>query len=138
MPNTVVVDSGPCVALFDRDDDYHQTALEFIRQQATPLLSTLAVITEVMYALDFSLRAQCDFLSWVHSGAIRLVETDVADFERVIQLMKKYADLPMDFTDGLLVALCERLDVKRIATINNDFTIYRFKGRGKFVNVFFE
>lgn len=138
MPNAVVIDSGPCIALFDRNDDYHETALQFIRRQPVPLLSTLAVITEVMYVLDFSLQAQRDFLSWVRAGAVRLVETEGTDFDRVIELMAKYSDLPMDFTDGLLVAICERLGVKHVATVDHDFTIYRYKRRGKFVNVFFE
>jgi predicted nucleic acid-binding protein len=138
VPNAVVIDSGPCIALFDRDDDYHETAVQFIQRQRAPLLSTVAVVTEVMYMLDFSLQAQVDFLSWVRSGAIGLIEPENADFGRVIQLMKKYSDLPMDFTDGLLVAVCERLGVNQVATIDNDFTIYRYKGRGKFVNAFFE
>ena len=138
MPNAVIIDSGPCVALFDRDDDYHKQAVEFIRRQRAPLLSTLAVITEVMYVLDFSLQAQRDFLSWVRAGAVRLVETENTDFDRVIELIEKYADLPMDFTDGLLVAICERLEVKHVATVDDDFTIYRYKGRGRFVNLFFE
>ena len=137
MRNAVVIDSGPCVALFDRDDDYHDTAVRFIRRQQRPLLSTLAVVTEVMYLLDFSIQSQVDFLAWVHSGAVQIVEADDADFQRVIQLMRKYSDLPMDFTAGLLVAICERLGVKQVATVDGDFTIYRYRGRGKFENVFF-
>ena len=70
--------------------------------------------------------------------ARRLVETENTDFDRVIELIEKYADLPMDFTDGLLVAICERLEVKHVATVDDDFTIYRYKGRGRFVNLFFE
>ena len=70
MPSAVVVDSGPCVALFDRDDSHHKAAVEFVRRQRRrELLSTLAVVTEVMYLLDFSLQAQTDFLTWVNSGA---------------------------------------------------------------------
>ncbi len=136
MPQAVVVDSGPCVALFDRDDEYHKRAIDFIRHCHNPLMSTLAVITEVMSVLDFSLRAQTDFLTWVKSGAMQLVEPVGQDYDRVIQLMEKYSDLPMDFTDGLLVAMAERLNTKHIASIDNDFTIYRYRGRGKFVNVF--
>ena len=51
--------------------------------------------------------------------------------------MDTYADGPMDFVDALLVAVCERLDIRTIATVDKDFTIYRFKGRGSFVNAFF-
>ena len=57
MQDTVVVDSGPCIALFDRDDEYHQAAIDFVKHTPARLVSTLAVVTEVMYVLDFSLRA---------------------------------------------------------------------------------
>jgi predicted nucleic acid-binding protein len=90
-----------------------------------------------MYLLDFDSRAQQDFLTWLHSGALTLIEAEPDDFLRVQELMTKYADLPMDFVDGLLVALCERLDVKMVASTDSDFSIYRFKGRGRFVNEFF-
>ena len=136
MPDTVVIDSGPCIALFDRDDRHHEAALQFMRGNSARLASTLAVITEVLFVLDFNIRAQIDFLSWVRSGAVQLVETETSDFDRVIYLMQKYADLPMDFTDGLLVAICERLGTKRIVTVDRDFTIYRYNNRGKFENMF--
>jgi len=41
----------------------------------------------------------------------------------------------MDFADGVLVAICERLDIPHIATFDSDFSIYRFKGRRHFINV---
>ena len=138
MPDAIVVDSGPLVALFDHNDHYHAKALAFIRKQRCHLLSVMPVVTETMYLLDFSLRAQLDFLKWVASGAIELVETNETDLERVIQLMDKYADLPMDFTDGLLVAICERLGNKRIATVDSDFTLYRYNDRSRFINPFLD
>ena len=91
-----------------------------------------------MHVLDFSLQTQVDLLSWVGSGAVQLVKPDGSDLQRVIQLTKKHPDLPMDFADGLLVATCERLNVKRVVTIDHDFSGYRYEVRGHFVNVFFE
>ncbi len=137
MPKRVVVDSGPCIALFNRDDEYHEQALQFIRSTSAELLSTMAVVTQVMYVLDFSLQAQKDFLTWLRAGAMTLVEPHGEDFDRVKQLMDKYADLPMDFTDGVLVAVCERLEIRDVASVDKDFSVYRFKSRGRFTNVFF-
>jgi len=53
-----------------------------------------------------------------------------------MELLDKYADPPVDFTDGLLMAMCERLGVKHILTVDADFAVYRFKGHGRFVNMF--
>lgn len=136
MPRHVAVDTGPLTALFDGGDRYHGDALRFLQETRAELLSNLAVVTEVMYLLAFNRRAQTDFLRWVAAGAVTLVQPERADFDRVTQLMEKYADLPMDFTDGLLVAMCERLEIRHVATVDKDFAIYRWKGRGRFINVF--
>ncbi|HUG94132.1 MAG TPA: PIN domain-containing protein [Planctomycetaceae bacterium] len=136
MPAHVVFDSGPLVALFDRDDEFHRRSVDFIRRFRGTAVSNLAVVTEVMYLLDFSHQAQTDFLEWVRAGALELVELNSADFERIIELMAKYADRPMDFADASLVAICERLDVRDIASVDNDFLIYRFRKRSMFRNVF--
>ncbi len=66
MPATVVVDSGPLVALFDKDDRFHADALRFIQRLKGRAVSNLAVVTEVSYLLDFSRKAQLDFWQWVH------------------------------------------------------------------------
>ncbi|MFO0965337.1 MAG: PIN domain-containing protein [Gemmataceae bacterium] len=136
MPQPVMVDAGPFIALFNRDDRFHAQALALVKKHRGPLLSTLAVVTEVMYVLDELPAAQADFLTWVSSGAVELVEPENADLQRVVVLMKKYADLPMDFTDGVLVALCERLNLRRVASVDRHFSIYRPHGTQRFTNVF--
>ncbi len=119
MARQIVIDSGPCIALFDSSDKHHGEALSFVRSLRANLITSRSVVTEVMYMLDFSLGAQRDFLTWLGSGRVRLEEPE--DYARVSDLMEKYADLPMDFADAVLVALCEQLDVKHIATLDSDF-----------------
>jgi uncharacterized protein len=136
-PGRVVVDSGPIIALFDAGDAHHDRALEFVRRTRARLISSLAVVTEAMYVLDESLPACKNLLAWVQAGGLTLVGPEAGDFARVAELMEKYADLPMDFTDAVVVALCEQLGIVHVASVDRDFTIYRYKGRSKFVNVFF-
>ena len=136
-PRKVVVDSGPIIALFDADDAYHPRAMEFVRRARAQLISTMAVITEAMYVLQESLPARRNLLAWIHGGGLILTEPEAGDFERIIELLVKYDDLPMDFTDAVVVALCERLGINHVASVDRDFAIYRYKGRTKFINVFF-
>jgi predicted nucleic acid-binding protein len=42
----------------------------------------------------------------------------------------------MDFTDAVVVALCERFGIHHVASVDRDFAIFRYKGRTKFINVF--
>ena len=135
MPVKTVIDSGPLTALFDRSDQYHQLCIDFLRSFDGQLVSTVAVLTEVTHLLDFSVAAQIDFIRWVADGAIELVEVSSADLARIVVLAQQYADLPMDFADGSLVAISERLDIRRIITLDSDFHVYQLKGKRFFENV---
>ena len=136
MQRKIAVDSGPLIALFDKDDAYYDRALAFIKNVKSELMTTAAVITEVVYVLDFSVRAQAGFLRWIGSGAVTVDSPPAEDFPRIAALMEKYHDLPMDYADASLVALCDRLHVDDIASIDSDFSIYRLKGNRRFRNRF--
>ena len=138
MPNTVVVavDTGPLVALFDNTDQHHARALQFVATCDTPMFTTLASVTEAMHLLRFDQIAQRGLMQWILSRGITIKHPSTEDLARAEQLLQKSSDLPMDFADALLVALCERLNIREIATADSDFEIYRFKGRGRFVNLF--
>jgi hypothetical protein len=136
VKNVVVADSGPLIALFDRDDRFHTDAVDFIRNFNGMLVSNCAVVTEVTHLLDFSVHAQIDFLQWVYRGGMRIEEITSADFAYIIKLVGKYADLPVDFADAALVALCDRLQVRDVATIDKHFTIYRTLDKKPLRNVF--
>jgi predicted nucleic acid-binding protein len=134
---SIVVDSGPLIALFDGSDQYHQSAVDFIKGLSDPLTTNLPVVTEVVYVLDFSIQAQRDFLFW----AERALHIDIGtreDLPRIRAILEKYKDLPADFADASLVALCERLSTTVVASVDKDFTIYRTRDRRTFRNLFFE
>lgn len=136
MPSTIAVDSGPLIALFDSDDQYHRKAVEFIRGLKSTLVTNYAVVAEVTHLLDFSVQAQVDFLQWVSGGGVVVADITPEDLRRTIELARKYADLPLDFADGVLVALCERLKIHDVATVDGHFAVYRTKDRRCLRNVF--
>ena len=128
----ILIDSGPLIALFDASDKYHHKAVNFIKNNKFPLITTIASITETLHLLDFNQNAQIDFLEWIHRGAVEIYNIENDDFKRLKELTEKYHDLPMDFADSCLVYLAEKLDLNTIATIDQNFTIYRINGRRKF------
>jgi predicted nucleic acid-binding protein len=134
MP-AVLVDSGPLTALFDGRDKHHRRALRFVEAHRGPLVTNVAVLTEVCYLLDFSVEAQRDFLEWVEQ-AVDVDTHTPDDLGRIRQIVEKYADLPADFADASLVALAERRNLYDVATVDRDFTIYRGASRRRFRNVF--
>jgi predicted nucleic acid-binding protein len=131
----VLIDSGPLIALFDANDDFHLASVQFIKSNKYELITTIASITEVLHMLDFNRNAQIDFLNWIEAGAVSVEPIAVDDFQRIRKLIIKYSDLPMDFADACLVFLAEKLDIDKVATIDRDFDIYRIKGKRPFTTL---
>ena len=72
------------------------------------------------------------FLTWIGNGAVELYDITTEEVERVVRLFTKYSDLPMDFADGCLVAIAEKLGIREIATIDSDFEVYRLHRNKRF------
>ncbi len=135
MRKRVAVDTGPLVALFDRSDADHSQARDFFFRAAFDGVVTTAVVAEVAHLLGFKPILAVDFLSWLRRGALRIEEVAI-DLDRIVQLMTKYSDLPMDFADATIVAASERLQIRDVATLDADFAVYRLHGRHHFQNLF--
>jgi predicted nucleic acid-binding protein len=132
----ILVDSGPLVALIDRSDSHHETCKATLQSFADPLLSTWPVVTEAMYLLAFSWRAQEGLWDLLTSQALELAPLDHADTPRLRDLMHKYRDLPMDLADAALVRVAERERLRRVFTLDRrHFTLYRPARLGRFVIV---
>lgn len=131
-----LIDSGPLYALFDRGDSYHEQAKQVLKNFRGQLISNVAVLQEVHFLLAFHPPSQLAFLEWMHSGPIILEPITKDDLGRLAQLMRKYADVPMDLADGALVIQAERLELHRIITVDSDFQVYRLKRHKAFTNLF--
>lgn len=126
-PPTVVVDTGPIVALLDADETHHDWAQGQFNTLVPPLLTCEAVLSETSFLLrrvgaDPSLP-----VTLVERGVLRVVRLlDSSDDAPAIgRLMRRYRDVPMSFADACLVRLVERTDHASILTLDSDFRIYR-------------
>lgn len=122
----ILIDTGPLVAFFDASDRYHGFCVDILRDLTDPLLTTWPVITEALFLLNFSWKAQDAFWEFLLRGGLEIRELSEKALVRCRILMEKYRDLPMDLADATLVALGEELKLHRIFTLDHkDFTIYR-------------
>lgn len=135
MRNTLI-DAGPIIALFNKNDKYYKKVTEFLKSYKGELISTWPVITEVSHMLGFSVQAQIDFLTWVHLGGIVVESIEKGDIGRIIDLAEKYSDVPMDLADASLVVLAEKFNIKEIITIDSDYYIYRTIKKEMIENIF--
>ena len=73
--------------------------------------------------------------AFIQRGAVEIADLAVTDLTRFSKLAAKYPN--MDFADGTLALLAERMGVTDIATIDEwDFGIYRTRDGRAFHNLF--
>ena len=132
---STLIDAGPLIALFDKDDKYHKTVVDFLSKITTALFTTWPVMTETCHMLDFSVDAQLDFLEWASQGGLHIHDLGSADLERMIALTRKYQDRPMDLADASLVVTSEKLGIRQIISIDRDFDIYRRADKKQLENI---
>ncbi len=122
----ILVDAGPLVALIHADDRHHHECREVLRFLTEPLVSVWPAVTEAMYLLGFSWRAQDALWQLFQRRVFSLLPLGEEDVARMRELMEKYSDLPMDLADAALVRVAEREKIRRIFTVDRrDFALYR-------------
>jgi len=116
----LVIDTGVLVAAADRTDRHHTRCAAVIRDDPGPLVTTAMVIAEAAYLLERELgpSAEAALYSSIIGGDLFVETLGPRDWERIRQLVDAYADLPLGGTDASLVAIAERLDVTRVATLD--------------------
>jgi uncharacterized protein len=133
---SIVVDAGPLIAMFARSDRYHAAALEFLtRTEGAALVTNLIVVGEVAAVLGrHGDLVAC--LEWIVEN-MEIDSNASIDLPKAISVLQKYKDLPADLADASLVAMCERSGTNLVATVDNDFDVYRLPRNKKLQNVFF-
>ncbi|MDF0652586.1 MAG: PIN domain-containing protein [Nitrospira sp.] len=132
----MLVDAGPLIALIHKDDAYHARCVQVLRSLTESLCTVWPALTEAMYLLSFSWKAQEALWEMVDRGVVELATLDERDLSRMRELMKKYRDLPMDLADAALVAVGERERIRRVFTLDRrDFEVYRPAKLGRFIIV---
>ena len=137
----IIADAGFFYALIDRRDAWHSRAVSALDTQAEGWITTWPVLTEATHLLTrwIGTDAAQALLREVADGVIAVWSWPLAHTERMVQLMARYASLPMDLADASLVLLAEELGHGRILTTDaRDFGAYRFKSQQPFQNLLLE
>lgn len=131
---SVLLDTGPLVALFKRNDTHHARSVAWFKSHRGPLLTTQAVITEAWHLVSESARIP---LIRFTAATCDVCELGAVGQARILATLERFADLSMDYADATLVVLAELQRVSAIATIDvNDFTAYRLSTGRAFRLVF--
>ncbi|MCC6222244.1 MAG: PIN domain-containing protein [Thermoleophilia bacterium] len=116
----LVIDTGPIVAILDRDDEAHARCAELLsstdewRVIPSPVLPEVDALCRRHQAREAFTRLLGD----VRRGAIRVEDLLPEDYERVMEILDGYRDLRVGFVDAAVLAIVERLGETRLATLD--------------------
>lgn len=123
-----LIDAGPLVALIDVGDPHHASSVAAVDAlPPAPFLVTWPCFTEAMY-LPGSVgghRFRAALWQWRALGRLTLHDLTAEEIGRMISLMDRYRDVPMDLADASIVAAAESVPGAQILTLDSDFFIYR-------------
>ena len=114
-----LLDTGFLLALLNADDNFHNVCSDEFAKQRNVLLPSV-VLPELGYMM-LRLRGYAPlsvFLNSIANQEIEVVDAELADWRRAAILLEKYADSRIDFVDCVVVAIAERLNIRRILTID--------------------
>jgi predicted nucleic acid-binding protein len=126
----VLLDSGFLLASLNSSEAEHQATIEVLKGIREPIVLPIPAITEVAYLLarDIGNDAATDFISSLAATELILEAPLAEDYVRSAEILRQYADASLDFVDALVAATAERLNIKRLLTLDRrDFQLIRPK-----------
>lgn len=117
----LIVDTGPLVAVADADDPDHAACDELLDSDPGPLVTTALVIAEAGFLIDRQVgpHAEAALVADIAEGRIVVETPTAAHWQRTLELVRPYVDLPLGVTDASLISLAERHRAQRIATLDH-------------------
>jgi predicted nucleic acid-binding protein len=124
----LILDTGPLYASLDRSDDDHSACRTLIESAAEPLVIPAPVLVEVDYWIHRRLHpgALVALVDDIQDGAYQVEDLTTVDYRRIRELCDRYADLDIGFVDAAVMAVVERLDEPKLATLDHrHFSVVR-------------
>jgi len=126
--DTIIVDTGIIYALTDKNDTWHRKSVDFITTFSGRLIIPSTLIPEVCYLINKFLghKAEVIFINSLINREMLIEHFETDDLKRCIKLLKKYADANIGFVDASLIAIAERMNIRKILTTDRrHFSIVR-------------
>jgi uncharacterized protein len=117
----LILDSGPLLASIDRRDANYVACRQLIESADEPIVVPGPVLVEVDYFIHTRLHpgVRLTLLDNIVSGTIRIEELIADEYQRVRELCERYADADIGFVDAAVLAIVERLNEPKLATLDH-------------------
>jgi uncharacterized protein len=122
---SVIVDTGPLVALLNRRERHHEWAAKIMDTIEPPIFTCDPVLSAACFLLQDIDGGADAVLELVARGIVRSDFHVMSEVDSVRALMKKFASVPMSLADACLVRMTEIEPRSVVLTLDGDFKIYR-------------
>ena len=122
----VLVDAGPLVAVFSRNDANREICISASKGFEVPLLTSWPVVTETAWLLRNYPIGIRDVFQSVEDGFLKIVDLDDGFIKWGRAFLERYENIGAQLADASLVYLAEREKIDNVFTLDRrDFSIYR-------------
>jgi predicted nucleic acid-binding protein len=117
---TLLIDTGPVVALADPDEPQRDVILQILASERGDLIIPAPTTAEVDYLLGerFGAAARRAFLADLAAGRFTVAGLDRGDYATVVALDARHADLQLGLADCALITLAERHRTTRLLSFD--------------------
>lgn len=129
MAKTVLIDSGPIVAVLRRRDQYHGWARAHFESSSESFATCEAVISESHFLLGGIPGGVEALYALLERGVIKVPFSLANQLDETVRLIRRYRDLPISLADACLVRMAELEEDIAVFTTDTDFRLYRRNGR---------
>jgi uncharacterized protein len=103
------------------DDDDHERCVPLLQTGSERRVLPAPVLVELDHLLGRELGADAfpALLDTIKAGELDVEDAIASDYERAAELMRTYADLEVGFVDCAVLAITERLEEPKLATLDH-------------------
>jgi uncharacterized protein len=116
-----IADTGFIVAFRNKNDEFHDWAVDVARNAKEPLLTCESVLSEAAFHLGSSKYV----LELVSSGLLAMAFDSRQYVDKLYELAARYEDRRPDFADLCLICMSEEHPRHTLLTVDEDFRVYR-------------
>lgn len=122
----VLLDTGPVVGILNGRDAAHQACADAWHDVAERCVTTEAVVTEACHLVGRGGGPDHVALDFLLAAGVPIVGLEKSGHEHAVRLMRRYADVPMDYADATLVVTADALAIRSVLTLDRrGFAAYR-------------
>jgi uncharacterized protein len=129
VSQTVILDTGPLVALLNRTDAHNAWAKQTVQTLLPPFFTCEAVLSEAIFLMRSISGGRAAIMEMVKDGYLRIDFHASDHADALFKLIKRYDNIPMSLADACLVRMAELLPQSLVFTLDSDFQVYRKFGR---------